>query len=323
VKRKHGFLVYLVSLICLLGSAALPAMSTNESEGPEQIHFHEDECDIAVSFDGKNAVPLDTILPWLQNAAHAIRTYFHHFPVKTLSIRVTVVPGNEVGYSTADEQDGQPVIHIRVGERVTKDDLKDDWVATHEMVHLGFPLVEHAEDWVAEGMATYVEPIARLQGGTLAAREYWREFVEKLPRGLPQKGDGGLSSAYPVKNADSIRRLYWGGALFFFMADLQIRSESKNEKGLQDAFAAIVNHGGNIESDWDALKAFRIGDRAVGSNVLEKMYKKWEAAPILVNLDEIWSKLGIHVQSERISFDNSAPLAQTRLAIEAGTTAKQ
>jgi hypothetical protein len=318
MKRKPSFAVCSTFLICLLVSVSLPAMAANIGEVEKQIHLHEDECDIVVSFDGKRPVPLDTILPWLRNAAHAVRTYFHRFPVKTLAILITIVPGNEVGYSTADEQDGQPIIHIRVGEHVTRDDLKDDWVATHEMVHLSFPLVEHAEDWVAEGMASYVEPIARLQGGTLSAREYWREFVEKLPRGLPQKGDGGLSSAYPIKNADSIRRLYWGGALFFFMADLQIRSESKNKKGLQDAFAAILNAGGNIESDWDALKAFRIGDRAVNSDVLEKMYKKWGATPVSVNLDDIWSKLGIHVQSEQISFDDCAPLAQTRLAIEAG-----
>jgi hypothetical protein len=315
--------ILMFACVVLTAFASAPATcsdSRGSSVQPRQsFNFREGGSEIVVSIDdGSRAVPLNIILPWLQSAAHSIATYFHRFPVKSLFIHLSGEPGSDVGYSTANEEDGNPVIHIRIGETVSKEELKNDWVATHEMVHLAFPLVERQEDWVAEGMATYVEPMARLQAGNLSSQSYWREFMEMLPRGLPEKNDKGLNSVYPIKNTHSIRRMYWGGALFYFIADLQIRSQTHNQKGLQDAFAAIMNAGGNIESDWDAIHAFRVGDRAVGSDVLEKMYKQWAVGPVSVDLAQIWTKLGIHERGGQILFDDTAPLAVTRQAIEKG-----
>jgi len=307
----------------LFGLAGLPAEAKSGDSNAKEFHLHEGASEIVVSIDqDSGSLPLDIILPWLQRSAHSIATYFHRFPVKSLVIRLSAQRGGGVGYSTANEEDGQPIIHVRVGERVDQEELKKDWVATHEMVHLAFPLVERQEDWVAEGMATYVEPIARMQAGNLSAQDYWAEFMEMLPRGLPQHGDGGLQGASFWKGTHSIRRMYWGGALFYFMADLQIRSDTHNEKGLQDAFAAIMNAGGNIESDWDALHAFQVGDRAIGSNVLENMYKHWAHEPVSIDLPQIWTKLGIVQTEGKISFDNTAPLASTRIAIEKGALRK-
>jgi hypothetical protein len=313
-------------VLCLVG---LPAdgkgKSGDNGNAPAQkdSHLREGASDIVVSADeDSGAVPLDVILPWLQRSAHSISTYFGRFPVKSLVIRISTQPGVGVGYSTANLEEGQPVIHIRVGAQVSKEELNKDWVATHEMVHLAFPLVERKEDWVAEGMATYVEPIARMQAGNLSAQDYWHEFTEMLPRGLPRNGDGGLNGTSFWKGTHSIRRMYWGGALFYFMADLQIRSETNNKKGLQDAFAAIMNAGGDVYSDWDALHAFQVGDRAIGSSVLEKMYKVWARDSVPVDLSPIWTKLGIIQKDGKISFDNTAPLAATRQAIEKGLVQK-
>ena len=42
---------------------------------------------------------------------------------------------------------------------------------THEMVHLAFPSVDDKHHWIEEGIATYVEPIARIQAGNLKAEQ--------------------------------------------------------------------------------------------------------------------------------------------------------
>jgi hypothetical protein len=318
---KHSLGTCLCACALALALVGLPAQGSAQPQ--KEFHLREGQSEIVVSIDkDSEKVPLDLILPWLQRSAHSIATYFHRFPVKQLLIRITTQHGSGIGYSTANLEDDQPIIHIRVGEHVGKDELKKDWVATHEMVHLAFPLVERNEDWVAEGMATYVEPIARMQAGNLSAQDYWHEFVEMLPRGLPERGDGGLQGASFWKGTHSIRRMYWGGALFFFVADLQIRADTHNQKGLQDALAAIMNAGGDIESDWDALHSFQVGDRAIGSNVLKKMYKVWAHEAVPVELSQIWTKLGIIQTDGKISFDNNAPLAATRLAIEQGALRK-
>jgi hypothetical protein len=61
-----------------------------------------------------------------------------------------------------------------VGQHATLADLNDDWELTHEMVHFGFPSVEDRHHWIEEGIATYVEPIARAQVGRLTAEQVWR-----------------------------------------------------------------------------------------------------------------------------------------------------
>ena len=52
------------------------------------------------------------------------------------------------------------LIRISVGARTTPAELKQDWMMTHEMVHLTFPSVGEEHHWMEEGGAVYVEPIA-------------------------------------------------------------------------------------------------------------------------------------------------------------------
>lgn len=40
---------------------------------------------------------------------------------------------------------------------------------THEMVHLAFPSVPDQHHWIEEGLATYVEPIARARASEISA----------------------------------------------------------------------------------------------------------------------------------------------------------
>ena len=42
-------------------------------------------------------------------------------------------------------------------------------------------------------------------------------------------------------------RTYWGGALFCLMADVEIRKQTGNRVGLQDALRTILSAGGSID----------------------------------------------------------------------------
>ena len=95
-----------------------------------------------------------------------------------------------------------------MGQLASEGHLKHDWIMTHEMVHLAFPSVAEEHHWIEEGIATYVEPIARVEAGNLEPRSVWHDLVEGLPKGLPQPGDEGLDHTH------TWGRTYWGGALF-------------------------------------------------------------------------------------------------------------
>src|SRR6185369_10359322 len=101
-----------------------------------------------------------------------------------------------------------PTIHVTVGGATTQADFESDWVLRHEMVHLALPDFHSTHSWLAEGSATYVEPIARVLGGLLPRDDVWKWLLWGLPKGLPGTGDRGLDGTR------SWGRTYWGGTLF-------------------------------------------------------------------------------------------------------------
>src|SRR5260370_30276490 len=103
-------------------------------------------------------------------------------------------------------------MRVRVGKQTSPAGLASDWMLTHEMVHLAFPSVDEDHHWIEEGIATYVEPIARIQAGHLKAEQMWLDLVRVMHQSLPQVGARGLQST------DTLRRNYSGRALFCLLA---------------------------------------------------------------------------------------------------------
>src|ERR1700693_2518336 len=203
---------------------------------------------------------------WIATSACAVTTYYARFPVKHLNLLIVPVEGQRGMLSGRTQGQGGPSTTVFVGQFATEEDLKGDWVMTHEMVHLAFPSVPREHHWIEEGIATYVEPIARSQVGDLSPETVWRELVDGLPKGLPASGDRGLD------NTHTWGRTYWGGALFCLVADVEIHRRTNNRYGLQDALRGIVRAGGNMEHDWPLVRALKVGDDAVGVPVLTELY---------------------------------------------------
>jgi len=110
-------------------------------------------------------------------------------------------------------------------------------------------------------------------------------------------------------------RTYWGGAIFCVFADVKIRRQTRNTKGLEHALRAILEAGGDIRSNWDLLEALQIGDRATGTRVLLNLYEEMKDKPVLVDLDALWADLGVRVAGQKVGFDEGAPFAAIRHAI--------
>jgi predicted metalloprotease with PDZ domain len=112
-------------------------------------------------------------------------------------------------------------------------------------------------------------------------------------------------------------RLYWGGALFCLVADVEIRKRSGNQQSLDSAFRAIVQKGGTIETSWTLEQILREGDRATGLTVLTDLHAQWAERAVPVDLDALWRQLGVKRQDSGVLFDDRAELAAIRRAITA------
>jgi hypothetical protein len=150
-----------------------------------------------------------------------------------------------------------------------------------------------------------------VETGELKAEQIWRDMVRDMPKGEPRDGDEGIDHTH------TWGRTYWGGALFCLVADVEIRRETHNKKGLEDALRAVVEAGGTINHDWDLPKALAIGDRETGTHVLMKQYEEWKDKPVMVDLPKLWEELGIKAVEGGVQFVDAAPGAGIRKAITA------
>ena len=272
-------------------------------------HLEVGEASIDVSFDSDQFdIDRAALLDWVMHSARAATAYFGRFPVTHAWVRLLQSPGARVSNGVSFGEPGARC-RITVGQHVAQADLDDDWVLTHEMIHFGFPSVEQRHHWIEEGIATYVEPIARAQVGRLTAERVWREMVDRMPQGLPAPGDQGLD------NTHTWGRTYWGGAIFCLLADIEIRKQTGNAKGLQDALRAVNRAGGTIGSDWLLERVIEVGDKATHAKVLVELYSQMASKPVSVDLPHLWAQLGVRPNGEGVALDDQAPWAEIRSAI--------
>jgi hypothetical protein len=263
---------------------------------------------VEIAWRGESAIDAAALAEWVDTAARAVSGYFGRFPVPRA--RLTVELGGRGGVGGGVTHGGpNPTIRIHVGSRARTSDLERDWVLTHEMVHLAFPDLTTDDAWAEEGLATYVEPIARARIGAVPVDSVWSDLVSGLPQGQPDPGDPGLHAT------EEWGRTYWGGAQFWLRADVRIREKTKNRLGLPDALRAILEKGGDIRADWSLKRALAAGDGAVGLTVLGDLYAEMAARPGAVDLDELWARLGVRRARGTVAYDDGAPLADVRRAI--------
>jgi len=145
--------------------------------------------------------------------------------------------------------------------------------------------------------------------GDLTAEKIWHDMVRDMPQGEPASGDQGLDHTH------TWGRTYWGGAMFCLVADVQIRQQTHNRLGLQDALRAIVATGGTIDHNWTLPQALAIGDKATYTHVLTDLYAQWKDTPVQYDLSALWTQLGILSTPNGFEFSGTAPLAKIREAI--------
>jgi hypothetical protein len=250
----------------------------------------------------------EPLLRWIKRSVGIVSAYYGRFP--TPSLRIQVVPedgGGVRGGKTWGYRGG--FIRVQVGRDVTEAQLMDDWVLVHEMTHLALPDVGDDQSWFSEGLAVYVEGIAREQAGNRTQQDVFAEQMRQMPRGMPQAGDAGLDHTH------TWARTYWGGAMFCFLADVEIHRRTGNRLGLQDAMRAVVKASGGLPADWPVSRVFATADEATGTKVLEELYAQMKDSPVSPDLHDLWAKLGVVSDGGTVTLHDDAPLADVRRAI--------
>ena len=248
------------------------------------------------------------IIDWVRRSAEIVGAYYGGFPVKTLTVRVLPISGSEVGGGQAFPSE-EPLVRVEVGREISAQSLLSDWVLPHEMTHLALPEVGSEHRWLSEGLATYVEGVARVQSGNMTEIELWTEYVHAMPKGLPLVDDHGLDRTH------TWGRTYWGGATFCLVADVTIRQRTGNRLGLQDALRVIARTSGGMTVAWTIDRVFHEGDAATRTHVLTELYEAMRVEPTAPDLDVLWHRLGVATAGDTVVLGSDAPDAAIRAAI--------
>lgn len=263
---------------------------------------------LCLVIEGANPARIELLRAWVQRAATIVTQYYGRFPASLVTLDLGIADGDGVGGGRTTNENGLK-IHVTVGRAASPERLANDWVLVHEMVHLALPEVGRRHNWLAEGLAVYVEGVARAQAGNRSIADVWAEDRRSMPLGLPQPGEGGMDQT------PTWARTYWGGALFCLEADVRIRQATSNRIGLQTALRAVLEETGGYAVERDLDEVLRIGDAATGTRVLEDLYEQRRTTPLATDLDSLWTELGVPPDPLTGHFDDHAPLAAIRIAI--------
>ena len=253
-------------------------------------------------------LPDAAIDAWIEGSARVVHDYHGRAPVPSALVILVPTRGSGIGYGRTLGNGGASVI-LPLGQHSTAAELASGWELTHELLHTGFPLLDRDHAWLAEGLATYVEPLLRARRGIISPEAALAHLYRRMPFGLDAKGGAGLDGS------TSWGRIYWGGAIFCLLADVAIRARTEGKRSLDDALRAVVAEGGNVSARWPMNRVIAVADAATGVPVLAELYAAHGLRGEVMDLAATWRSLGVSPDGLAVRFDDSAPRAWIRRAL--------
>lgn len=265
-----------------------------------------------VILDGKLALTPDTLADWVSSRAQAVADFYRGFPAARATVFVIPMPGRrDVAFGKLLPESA-PGVALLVGSEAGSDALADDWVLVHELFHIGVPSFSREGKWFDEGLATYFEPLIRVRAGFWDEKSAWQSFALDMPRGAHALTRTGLEH---VRNYPGI---YWGGAIYCLLADVQARAQSGGELGLEDGIRKVFAAGGRSWEVWPLSKTLRTADESYREPLLLPLAERYADAPAALDLDALFTSLGVERRASGFTLTDDAPLAWVRRAITAG-----
>lgn len=265
-----------------------------------------------VLLDGKLDLDAATLRDFVRTRAEAVAAFYGGFPGERATVMVLPKPGRTDVVFGKLLPESAPGVVLLVGSEARGAALNDDWVLVHELFHIGVPSFDREGKWFDEGLATYFEPIIRVRAGLYDEARAWHEFITQMPRGLPALTRDGLEQARG--NAG----VYWGGALFCLLADVEARRRSGGARGLEDGVRRVFAAGGRASEVWDLSRALITADGAFEHPLLVPLAKRFARAPAALDLEQLFAELGVRRSASGVTFDDSAKLASVRRALFTG-----
>ncbi len=254
-------------------------------------------------------VPSHTIVDeWLGHALDAVASlHGGKFPCEEFHILLipTEHPAEEpVVFGLVARGGERPTVSLFLSNDATADELRGEWVAIHELLHLGIPYVASQDAWISEGFVTYMTEVLRARSGYFNVE---RDFPSSISLDMD-----GLSTA-EAQTLMALTTLDLG-------LTRGVRESSKLNLSLRDASARLGEVHAFMLVYWGGASAAIFLERTLravdrGLNV-DELFRRW--AKLRGEPKKIWRATEL-LSDPRVL--DGMPTAAVRALADAGQAA--
>jgi hypothetical protein len=220
---------------------------------------------------------------WLRAAADEVAGLYGHAPRRAVLVLLQPVPAEVAGDDPVPfgetQRGGGGTVSLHVSTSLNPESARTDWVAVHELVHLGVPVMTADDAWLYEGLASYYQNVLRARSGRLSVEAAWASLSDGFRRGASTRTRRSLwDESRDMRTTHAYWPVYWGGALWAMRADLALRKARPGHGGLDEVMRGWVE--GLDTSRFDrALSLLAQADATLGVDVLAPLAEQMGRAP--------------------------------------------
>ncbi|SDQ62026.1 hypothetical protein [Pseudoxanthomonas sp. CF125] len=252
---------------------------------------------------------------WIEEAADAAKTRSGRFPLRDAYVRIQQTDSDDdspVPWGQTRRR-GETGVLLYVRRDASYEQLRADWTAVHELSHLFHPYLGDSGRWLAEGLASYYQNVARARAGMLNEEEAWRRLDAGFRRGEAAATSARLDAM--GRGRGGTMRVYWAGAAYWLEADLALRRGSGTTlDAILDRYAECCLRGTDSVMPQDFAAAL---DNLAGNDTFSALYRRYAAMRGFPSLDDAYAQLGISRNGDGLAFSGDAKARQLRDAIMA------
>lgn len=249
---------------------------------------------------------------WIGGALGAIAGFYGELiSPDALIVLVPLAGDSDPGVFGTVVRRGVPSVVIYFGADCEAPSLPTDWLAVHELFHVGNPIVDGKIPWLVEGFTTYYQDILRARARALRPEDAWGDLYDGFRRFCQPEDKVSLGEeSQALRRSHRYQRVYWGGACIAFVADAAIRSRSRGQQSLDDVLRELRKK--SLTAPIDAETALRSLDAAAGERLVSRLLFERRA----IALDDWYRRLGIEpIGPSSVRLLDTAPLAAVRRAM--------
>lgn len=246
------------------------------------------------ALDRPAGVTRDGLRAWLGTAARAVATLYGQLPAPAITVFTKQGPGADaVGFAMARRGGGAMVL-AALGRGATDADLPGEWVAIHELLHLGMPWIHRDDGWLSEGLATFYQEVVRAWAGLRTGQQAWDELVDGFRRGRTVGTARTLSDeSRHMAKTRAYWRVYWSGAAFALEADLRLRAATGGRQTLGDGLRHLRDCCARSARVWTAEQVLAALDRHAGTDLLVPLGRRYAERRDFPDTDALLAALGV------------------------------